>query len=141
MTDYENTNLYKVYCAMVDSIASEYPAGTYNKDYTRYAGLLKEYEEECKRFPSPEYVGYDELEVGKIYHIACGFNHTSFKVHEKNMTEQGVYQYVFTVVKLVGNSPDIPDTVYTTKHTTGNFGQFFARYKEGTWRNAEIIEV
>jgi hypothetical protein len=98
-----------------------------------YVKKLEELKEYTVMFPSPEYVNYSDLEVGKIYHIASGYSHPSFKVHEKIMTDEQIYQYVYTMVKTSNMLSDIPDSFFTEKHYTGTFGQFFARYKEGVW--------
>lgn len=152
MVDFEDTPLYKYFCErhyynFKETNFDEYIQYFKSDDEfdafikASYMKRLNEYEENKKRFPSPEYVGYDELEVGKIYHMASGLSHTSFKIHERLDSEQGLNIYVYTVVKEVIDSPDTPESAYTTKYNTGSIGQMFARYKEGTWLSATVIDV
>lgn len=141
MDDFEDTPKYKFYKGLCNTFKAGIEKGVgstipLNEDYDKhlkevYVKQLKELEEKTKQFPSPEYVGYDDLEVGKTYHIVSGLNHPTFQVHEKNITEKDIYEYVYTIVKLSSDKPDTPESYYTTKHKTGNFKQFFARYKEG----------
>jgi|LakMenEpi03Aug12_release.lakeMendotaPanAssembly.Ray.scaffolds.fasta_scaffold1310966_1 hypothetical protein len=99
-----------------------------------YVKKLEELKKDTEMFPSPEYLGYSDLEVGKIYHIASGLSHTSFKVHEKIMTDKQIYLYVYTIVKTPDMRSDIPDSFFTEKHDSESFGQIFSRYKEGVWK-------
>lgn len=46
--------------------------------------LDEEYNRTNKAFPSPKYVSYNELIVGKIYYAASIFDHESFVIHEKH---------------------------------------------------------
>ena len=151
MADFKDTPLYKYFCELYYYCFKETNIDEYNKKFksddefeafikAEYTKKLNYYEEEKERFPSPEYVGYDELEVGKTYHMVSGLSHTSFKIHERLDSEQGLNIYVYTVVK-VNDSPDTPESAYTTKYNTGSIGQMFARYKEGTWLSTTIIDV
>lgn len=152
MADFEDTPLYKYFCErhyynFKETNFDEYIQYFKSDDEfdafikVRYMKKLNKYEEDKKRFPSPEYIGYDELEVGKTYHIASGLSHTSFKIHERLDSEQGLNIYVYTVVKLSNHDPNMPESTYTTKYNTGTIDQMFARYKEGTWLSATVIEV
>lgn len=45
--------------------------------------LNEQYNRTHKAFPSPKYVAYDKLVVGKIYYAASIFQYESFVIHEK----------------------------------------------------------
>jgi hypothetical protein len=77
-------------------------------------------------FPSPEYLGYDELQAGNIYHVASGRWHPAFMIQEVTDSEQGLPIYGITIV---GDND-------TTIRRTGYLGEIFARYKQGMWRVA-----
>ena len=153
MADFKDTPLYKYFCERYYYCFKETNIDEYNKQFksddefeafikAEYTKKLNYYEEQKKLFPSPEYMGYDELEVGKIYHIVSGFNHTPFKIHERLDSEQGLNLYVYTLVKCSDHMLDMPESTYTTKYNTGAIDQMFARYKEGVWpSHATIIDV
>ena len=134
MSDFEDTPKYKLFRELCDDFKNGLIKGFDNSEFTKqfssdkryevfvreaYVKQLKDYDELLKKLPSPEYIGYDDLEVGKTYHVADGLTHPTFTISEKITTEKGIYKYVYT-----------PDS---EKIDIGTFGQFFSRYKEGPW--------
>jgi hypothetical protein len=105
--------------------------------------VLKEmkdaYKKELEDYPSPNYCGYEDLEVGGAYYVASGLNHDTFIIHEKENTENGnVYTYTFA--KLEDDKEDVEPSFYTTKRKL-NRDLYYTRFKKGSYLNAKIIPV
>ncbi len=142
MTDFENTPKYKLHqkiCMKFKDEWSKDPNESFEEIVKNlYLKDMESFELERKTHPYPEYLTYDDLEEGKVYHISSGLCHNTFKVHEK-IVEDGITYYTCSMVKLSTHDVPLDKSYYTTKFKMGTWNQMTALYQEGPYPFDAVI--
>lgn len=73
--------------------------------------------QEKEKFPTPKYLGVEELEIGETYYIASGMCHSSFVILDKNTVDGNtIYN-----VKMCYNNEECK--LYATQNYSTQFGR------------------